>query len=249
MEDARPFAVKDGVTLWRGFVEQVRWDCAKYNVRGLAPLVAAAPLVQAITLATRWGASSTFYASRELRQIREFYDPEPDGASLAKVRVFDRLVRLELNHAGGPHELRRIVDATWWPRLEAVALSSMGLVPDDMRALVAASPRLRELQLISSRTGRAGGEVLAASPLAPELEILSLRHAKLVVGDVAKLFRPSRWPRLAALDLRTNQLDARDVAALAALPALRVVAVANTKLADAATKAALGRLVDRLGTR
>jgi hypothetical protein len=123
----------------------------------------------------------------------------------------------------------------------------MRLDADDLGALAAASPRVRELQLASSRAGRAGLEVIA-SALAAQLEILSLRHADLVAGDVAKCFAAGRWPRLAALDLGANQLDAQDVAALAELPALRVLDVAYAEVADAAAKAELGRLVDRLGT-
>ncbi len=238
--DVAPFVVQRGVGLRRGFVEFIRWDAARHLRDGLGPVLDAAPLVRAVSLATEPAEPlAKLYASPALRRIRELHVGDADGLSTARLA----LTRLDLNHGGGPHQLRRLVDTSWWPHLTALTLSNHGLDATDIRALVRASPRLTELQLISSRTGRAGAELLA--PLAPRLEILSLRHAKLVAGDVAAIF--TSWPRLAALDLRTNTLDTRDIAALAKLPALRVLAIANTKLDTAASRALMrSPLHDRL---
>jgi uncharacterized protein (TIGR02996 family) len=240
---AQRFAVPDGVKMRRGFVEHVRWDCARHFSRGLSPLLAVAPLVQTITFATqlRSGSLAKFYARPELENIRELYVPA--ATSLAQARL--QLTRLDVHHTGGPHELRDVATAPWFGQLHALTLSSFGLDADDIAALLKPMCKLVELQLISSRCGMAAAEVLAASPVASKLEILSLRHARLASGDVAKLLRAPRWPALAALDLRSNTIDSGDIAAIETLPALRVLNVANTKLDDTSARA-LERLKTKL---
>lgn len=221
---AAPFGVKDGdIRMRRGFIEALRWDNARHLSHGIAQLLKVAPLVRAVDFGTqhRGGSLTKLFRRKEWAQIRELYAPQEAALAAAPMR----LTRLALSHDGGAHELRTIAATTWYARLESLTLTGFGVDAGDMEALLAPSPPLTELQLISSRCGRAGAEVIAASPVSRRLEILSLRYAKLAAGDVASIFTAKRWARLAALDLRTNELDADDLAALEKLPELRVLKV------------------------
>jgi hypothetical protein len=62
--EARPFAVGDFVKLRRGFVEHVRWDCARLITHGFGPLLKVAPLVRAIDPPRRPPAASCGAARR-----------------------------------------------------------------------------------------------------------------------------------------------------------------------------------------
>src|SRR5262249_26964997 len=133
--------------------------------------------------------------------------------------------------------LRDIAQTPWWPKLRALTLSSFTLDADDVSAIVRRAPHLVELQLISSRCGVAGLDALARASVARRLEILALRHANLAPRELSTVLDATRFSSVAALDLRTNAIDATDIAAVARLPALRVLNLASTKLDDAAAQA------------
>lgn len=185
---------------------------------------------------------------RELRLGRT--DIGPEGVvALAACRHLATLERLDLRRAGLSSKTAGAVASLMAsaPRLGAAALEACRQIatrerPDPRRAgsssktadvagalaaLVASTPRLVALELMSARVGPEEMATITARDSLPALRELSLHGCGIGDGGLARLLDSALARRLDALNLRNNGLSDGSARALAESPALSGLRLLN----------------------
>jgi hypothetical protein len=186
--------------------------------------------LQRLTLA-RGGAPVDGAAMRALASLPSLFALDVPGDALADddlaaLATLPRLGRLTVR--GGGAALNGAGLARCGALVELSLHRCRGLTAEGVRALAVAR-RLRTLRLDECELGGAG-EVLDALPSLPALEHLVLRDASIAPRHLAPLART----KLRSLRLIDVPVTGADLAALAALPSLRELAVLAATIDDGA---------------
>ena len=168
--------------------------------------------------------------------------PGPDGArALARADHWEDLRRLHLSRSGiGYREAGSLAEASWFGRLEWLALDKNLVGPAGVRAIAARIGALKYLRLRKAEVGDPGVKSLAEIGDCESLIELSLQGNEIGNDGIRAFAGSGNFPTLRLLDLSDNLIGDEGARALARSPILaqlRTLDLGQNEIGDLGARA------------